>query len=420
MKAAASSSIIFAANASTLPASSAPAIGSPPPKRVISPDGPTPPSSKFSAWTASRTQNFPRAPQAQSQAKPVKSHKRASAVLVSDYGFGAASPALVKKLNAKLLTLDSRYRLLEFRDAGITAATPNEPELEAAYHSRVGTDAAKLEDLGQRALRDLGLQALVVTRGKDGMALFERSRVPRNIPIYGSDAPVDVTGAGDTVIAVFTLALAAGASYLEAAHLANYAGGIVVMKRRTATVTQRGTEPPLCARTPRRSAEHRMDTREKIVSREGLHGVLDEHRRSSRKIVFANGVFDLLHVGHVRYLQAARAEGDLLVVGINSDSSTRKLKGPGRPILTERARAALVAALRSVNYVVIFDELDVNSLAPRTAAGRARQRHRLHCRTRFPSANSPRCSASASPSSAIPSNIPRAILLARLRQPGNA
>jgi D-glycero-beta-D-manno-heptose 1-phosphate adenylyltransferase len=105
-----------------------------------------------------------------------------------------------------------------------------------------------------------------------------------------------------------------------------------------------------------------MDTREKIVSREGLHAILEEHRRSGRIIVFANGVFDLLHVGHVRYLQAARAEGDLLVVAINSDASTRKLKGDGRPILTERARAALVAALRSVDYVVIFDELDVNSL----------------------------------------------------------
>ena len=105
-----------------------------------------------------------------------------------------------------------------------------------------------------------------------------------------------------------------------------------------------------------------MDTREKIVSRQGLAPILDEHRRASHKIVFANGVFDLLHVGHVRYLDAARAEGDVLVVGINSDSSTRKLKGPGRPILTERARATLVAAFKSVNYVVIFDELDVNSL----------------------------------------------------------
>jgi rfaE bifunctional protein nucleotidyltransferase chain/domain len=105
-----------------------------------------------------------------------------------------------------------------------------------------------------------------------------------------------------------------------------------------------------------------MDTREKILSRAGLHDVLDEHRRSGRKVVLANGVFDLLHVGHVRYLQAAGEEGDLLVVGINSDASTRSLKGAGRPILTERARASLVAALAAVDYVVIFDELDVNAL----------------------------------------------------------
>ena len=105
-----------------------------------------------------------------------------------------------------------------------------------------------------------------------------------------------------------------------------------------------------------------MDTREKILSREGLQDVLDEHRRVGRKVVFANGVFDLLHVGHVRYLQAAREEGDLLIVGVNSDASTRKLKGAGRPILTERARASLVAALAAVDYVVVFDELDVEAL----------------------------------------------------------
>jgi rfaE bifunctional protein nucleotidyltransferase chain/domain len=105
-----------------------------------------------------------------------------------------------------------------------------------------------------------------------------------------------------------------------------------------------------------------MDTREKILSREGLHDVLDEYRRAGRTVVFANGVFDLLHLGHVRYLRAAREEGDLLVVGINSDASTRSLKGAGRPVLTERARASLVAALAAVDYVVIFDELDVNAL----------------------------------------------------------
>ena len=105
-----------------------------------------------------------------------------------------------------------------------------------------------------------------------------------------------------------------------------------------------------------------MDTRVKILSRGGFHDVLDEHRRTRRKIVFANGVFDLLHVGHVRYLQAARAEGDVLVVGINSDASTRQLKGKGRPVLTERARATLVAAIAAVDYVIIFDELDVKTL----------------------------------------------------------
>ncbi|MGD0545833.1 MAG: PfkB family carbohydrate kinase [Candidatus Acidiferrales bacterium] len=175
--------------------------------------------------------------------------KSADAVLVSDYGLGAASPEIVLKLNANRMTLDSRYRLLEYRGATITAATPNEPELEAAYHVTVGNDMQRLEELGQQTLRDLNLEALLVTRGKDGMALFEKSAGKggrmHNITIYGSDAPVDVTGAGDTVIAVFTLAQAAGASNLEAAHLANYAGGIVVMKRRTATVTRAELEAVL-------------------------------------------------------------------------------------------------------------------------------------------------------------------------------
>src|SRR5579863_2274432 len=105
-----------------------------------------------------------------------------------------------------------------------------------------------------------------------------------------------------------------------------------------------------------------MDTRQKILSRAGLHEVLEEHRRSGRRIVFAHGVFDMLHSGHVRYLGAARREGDVLVVAVRSDASTRKLKGEGRPILTERARAVLVAALAAVDYVVIFDDLDVKPL----------------------------------------------------------
>lgn len=179
--------------------------------------------------------------------------KRSTAVLVSDYGFGAATPELVKGLRAKCVTLDSRYRLLAYADSGVIAATPNEAELEAAYHDRIGTDAHKLEELGNRALNELGAECLVVTRGRDGMAVFQGDAKPHDgggkppvhISIYGSDAPVDVTGAGDTVIAVFTLARAAGASCLEAAHLANYAGGIVVMKRRTATLTRSELEAAL-------------------------------------------------------------------------------------------------------------------------------------------------------------------------------
>ncbi|HKV47666.1 MAG TPA: PfkB family carbohydrate kinase [Candidatus Acidoferrales bacterium] len=176
------------------------------------------------------------------------------AVLVSDYGFGAATPGLVQKLNVKRIMLDSRYRLLEYRGCRITAATPNEYELQAAFHTEIGSNVAKLEQIGECAREELGLNALVVTRGKDGLAVLEapeakagRSRAAHHIPVYGSDQAVDVTGAGDTVIAVFTLALAAGASYLEAAHLANYAGGIVVMKRRTATVTRAELENALRA-----------------------------------------------------------------------------------------------------------------------------------------------------------------------------
>lgn len=162
----------------------------------------------------------------------------AGAVLVSDYGCGAVDPAAVRKLRGRLVTLDSRYSMLDYRGAGITAATPNEPELESLYHTRIGNDTRRLEQLASRTLRRMKLQALLVTRGKDGMALFERSRKPQHISIYGGDQVADVTGAGDTVIAVFTLALAAGATYPEAAQLANYAGGIVVMKRGTATVSR--------------------------------------------------------------------------------------------------------------------------------------------------------------------------------------
>jgi rfaE bifunctional protein kinase chain/domain len=167
--------------------------------------------------------------------------RRADAVLASDYGFGGVTPQTLRRLQKNYrvpVTLDSRYSMLSYRGVRLTAATPNEPELETLYHTRIGSDPRILEHLGRRVLRQLRLRALVVTRGKDGMALFEPGRKTEHIPIYGAEEAVDVTGAGDTVIAAITLALAAGASYQEAARLANIAGGIVVMKRGTATVTQ--------------------------------------------------------------------------------------------------------------------------------------------------------------------------------------
>ncbi len=168
---------------------------------------------------------------------------RASAMLVSDYGYGTATPAMLRAVRGRArwpvrVALDSRYRLQEYAGLELAAATPNEAELEAAHNARIGPDTGQLEKLARRTMARLGLAALVVTRGRDGMAVFERGREAQSLAIFGSDQAVDVTGAGDTVIAVFTLAMAAGATMLEAAQLANCAGGMVVMKRGTATVTR--------------------------------------------------------------------------------------------------------------------------------------------------------------------------------------
>jgi D-glycero-beta-D-manno-heptose-7-phosphate kinase len=168
--------------------------------------------------------------------------RRAAAVIVSDYGGGVVTPerwqralAAAKRRTPPLVLVDSRYALASF--SGMTACTPNESEVEALLGARLGDDPQRLEDAGRHLLRTLACRAVLITRGSRGMALFEANRPTVHIPIVGSDEVADVTGAGDTVIATFTLALSAGASYLEAAHLANHAGGLVVMKRGTATVT---------------------------------------------------------------------------------------------------------------------------------------------------------------------------------------
>jgi rfaE bifunctional protein kinase chain/domain len=169
--------------------------------------------------------------------------KRADALAISDYGFGVADPAIVAEASAKLnqalpITLDARHRLHAYHRARVTAATPNEGELEAQHHVSIGQNLSELVRAGRNTLSSMKMTSLLVTRGRHGIALFESGDRLTHIPVHGSDQSVDVTGAGDTVLAAYTLALASGASALESAHIANIAGGLVVMKRGTATVTR--------------------------------------------------------------------------------------------------------------------------------------------------------------------------------------
>jgi rfaE bifunctional protein kinase chain/domain len=173
------------------------------------------------------------------ESRVLRAVRKADALLVSDYGSGLVRPQLVTEARrilgkAGTIMVDSRYNLLKFH--GMTACTPNESEVEQALEIRIGDNARILERAGRELLKRTHSAAVLITRGSRGMALFEAGRPTVHIPIVGSDQIADVTGAGDTVIATMTLALSAGASFEDAARLANHAGGIVVMKRGTATV----------------------------------------------------------------------------------------------------------------------------------------------------------------------------------------
>ncbi len=170
-----------------------------------------------------------------------EARSRADALLVSDYHYMTVEDAVFKtilpawKKAGRPVTVDSRFRLLRFK--GVTAATPNEPEAEAALQVEIGNNVPRLNQAGAHLLKRLQAKALLLTRGSRGMALFEPGKRPYIIPVHGTTDIVDVTGAGDTVISVFTLALTCGANFREATDLANYAGGLVVMKKGTATIT---------------------------------------------------------------------------------------------------------------------------------------------------------------------------------------
>ncbi|MBI3812209.1 MAG: bifunctional hydroxymethylpyrimidine kinase/phosphomethylpyrimidine kinase [Nitrospirae bacterium] len=162
------------------------------------------------------------------------------ALVVSDYQYGVLSPRVIEKVNQiakrgrRIITVDSRYRMLSFH--GVTAVTPNEPEVEEALGLRLDDREETVRSAGEQILKRVKSRAVLITRGSKGMALIESGRKAVFIPVFGTDEIADVTGAGDTVIVIFTLALACGATLKEAVHLANIGGGIVVMKRGTATV----------------------------------------------------------------------------------------------------------------------------------------------------------------------------------------
>jgi D-beta-D-heptose 7-phosphate kinase/D-beta-D-heptose 1-phosphate adenosyltransferase len=229
---------------------------------------------------------------------------------------------------------------------GATVLKPNLAGVERACGYQVESPAV-LAQAVEGLLQRSQAQAMLVSRGKDGMSLFHPPHMPVHIPARAREV-YDVTGAGDTVVATFAMALLSGLSWEEAARLANVAAGIVVGKLGTAVVTPE--ELRLALR------EETVADGRKVLPRDELAMVLQQHRQQGERIVFTNGCFDLLHVGHIAYLQHARTLGDRLVVGLNDDASVRQLKGTGRPLTPHAERARILAALACVDYVTVFGE----------------------------------------------------------------
>lgn len=277
---------------------------------------------------------------------------RPGAVVLSDYGKGL----LTERVLATALDLAKQWGVPSVVDPkgddyrkyrGCTVITPNKKEAEQASGRRL-TDPESYA----RAARDLRFvtraTGIVITRGSEGMSVIGDSIV--DIATEAREV-YDVTGAGDTVCSVIALGLAAGLSLVDAARLANTAAGIVVEKVGTSWVSPR--------ELLHRSAETPAS---KIQDRDQLRLTCSRLKSLGKRIVFTNGCFDLLHVGHLKYLAAARAKGDVLVVGLNADSSVRSLKGEKRPLLPETQRAAILAGLESVDFVTLFEELTPEAL----------------------------------------------------------
>ena len=278
------------------------------------------------------------------------------AVVLSDYGKGMFHDAVFVQAIIQTCAKAAIPVLVDPKGAdwqrytGATCITPNTAELEFATGARM-IDEDDLIPLAQDCRRVLKLEWLLVTRGPRGMALFGEADAPVMIAARAREV-FDVSGAGDTVIATMAACVAAGLSFVDAAGVANTAAGIVVAKV--------GTQPVRWPELDRDLAESQhqspVSALWKVADLQEATVRLSRWRQAEQRIVFTNGCFDLLHPGHVSLLHQARHLGDRLIVGLNTDASIRRLKGPQRPILPESDRAAILSALEDVDMVVFFDD----------------------------------------------------------------
>ncbi|PTQ71028.1 bifunctional D-glycero-beta-D-manno-heptose-7-phosphate kinase/D-glycero-beta-D-manno-heptose 1-phosphate adenylyltransferase HldE [Pseudomonas sp. GV071] len=268
-------------------------------------------------------------------------------LVLSDYGKGALKnhQELIQVARARNIPVLADPKGKDFAIyRGASLITPNLNEFETI----VGrcADEAELVAKGAELMRELELGALLVTRGEHGMTLLRPGHPALHLPARAREV-FDVTGAGDTVISTLAASIAAGEELPQAVALANLAAGIVVGKLGTAAISA----PEL-----RRAVQREEGSERGVLSLEQLLTSIDDARAHGEKIVFTNGCFDILHAGHVTYLEQARAQGDRLVLAVNDDASVSRLKGPGRPINSVDRRMAVLAGLGAVDWVVSFSE----------------------------------------------------------------
>jgi D-beta-D-heptose 7-phosphate kinase/D-beta-D-heptose 1-phosphate adenosyltransferase len=267
-------------------------------------------------------------------------------IILSDYAKGVCRDdvcrAVIEAAGSIPVLVDPKHNRWT-KYAGAALVKPNLKELGEAAGRAVANEDADIESAAAEVLRAYDVGAILVTRSDQGMSYVgaEKFHEPS-----AKQEVFDVSGAGDTVLAALALSLAAGNDRRTSVHLANLAGGVVVGKLGTASVTPRELAQRLAAGPPP----------SKVVDPQRLSEIRADLAAHGAPVVFTNGVFDILHTGHIDYLRKARALGAVLVVGLNSDASTRRLKGPTRPINRQEDRAALLAALEFVDYVTIFDE----------------------------------------------------------------